>query len=419
MKKPALSARAHALQLLDHVLRQKRTLDEAVLASNAKLTDGDEKFAMMLTLTVLRHIGQIDAILAKHLDKPLPTKRIAVTNTLRLGVAQLLWLETPSHAAVNETVALIKTGPNNGFSGLVNAVLQAIAREQTEIPVAMHNVPPHVEARWKKAYGKQAFDTMARVAATRPPLDLNTVTEMENATRLDAQMIRLAPDYPAVETLPGFAEGKFFVQDLAASYPARLLGNIAQQQVLDLCAAPGGKTMQLVQASAFVTSLDMTASRLARLRQNLARMQMEANCVTADIMGWQPTRSYDAILLDAPCSATGTWRRHPEVIHLVTDADIKELSTLQHAMLSRAWQWLKPGGKLVYCVCSLEPEEGEAQATQFLNEHADAALVPVSTDTQIPTACISPEGYLRTRPDMLHELGGMDGFFAACFSKLN
>ena len=260
---------------------------------------------------------------------------------------------------------------------------------------------------------------MTKVAATRPPLDLNTATEMENATRLDAQIIRLAPDHPSVETLPGFEEGKFFVQDIAASYPARLLGNIKEKQVLDLCAAPGGKTMQLIQAGAFVTSLDLTASRMTRLRQNLARMQMEANCVTADIMEWQPTRSYDAILLDAPCTATGTWRRHPEVIHLVSNADIEELCALQHVMLERAWQWVKPGGKLVYCVCSLEPEEGEIQTARFLNEHADAVLVPVNTDTNIPAICISTQGYLRTRPDMLQEMGGMDGFFAACFKKSN
>lgn len=419
MKAPALSARAHALQLLDHVLRQKRTLDEALLASTATISEADSKFTMMLTLTVLRHLGQIDAILAKRLDKPLPAKRMAVTNTLRLGVAQLLWLNTPTHAAVNETVALIKKGPNVGFSGLVNAVLQGIARDQPEIPVAMHNVPAHTETRWKKAYGKQVFDAMAQVAATRPPLDLHTSLDMENATRLDPQMIRLPSDHASVETLPGFAEGTFFVQDIAASYPARLLGNIAEQQVLDLCAAPGGKTMQLIQAGAFVTALDLTASRMTRLRQNLERMHMEANCVTADIMEWQPTRAYDAILLDAPCSATGTWRRHPEVLHLVSEKDIAELAVLQHTMLTRAWQWVKPGGKLVYCVCSLEPEEGELQATRFLQEQADATLVPVHADTSIPASCITSEGYLRTRPDIMQETGGMDGFFAACFTKSN
>lgn len=417
MKPTAPSARIAALTLLDSVIRHKRTLDEALATNPLRGVEADTKFTMLLVLTVLRHLGQIDTILATHLTKPLPAKRSIVSNTLRVGVAQLLWLGTPAHAAVNETVSLIKKGPNAGLSGLVNAVLQKIARERPAIPAPTHNLPADVAKRWEAIYGAAAVADMAEVAAARPPLDLHTRAEIETATRLDSHMLRLPADHAAVETLTGYSDGAFFVQDLAASYPARLLGNVAEHQVLDLCAAPGGKAMQLIQAGGFVTAVDSAPNRMSRLKENLGRTRMQANCVTADILQWQPTRAYDAILLDAPCSATGTWRRHPEVVHNVTTADIAELVRLQRAMFSRAWEWLKPGGKLVYCVCSLEPDEGEAQAAWFLKEHADAAIASVDAATEIPAICITAEGYLRTRPDMLKELGGMDGFFAACFMK--
>jgi 16S rRNA (cytosine967-C5)-methyltransferase len=417
MKTTAPSARIAALTLLESVIRHKRTLDEALAANPLRGAEADTRFTMLLVLTVLRHLGQIDAILAAHLSKPLPAKRMMVSNTLRIGVAQLLWLTTPAHAAVNETVALIKKGPNAGLSGLVNAVLQKIARERPAIPAPSHNLPPHVMQRWIDTYGSATVNAMAEVAAERPPLDLHTRVEMPDTTRLDSHMVRLPYDHPSVESLTGYSEGTFFVQDLAASYPARLLGNVSEHQVLDLCAAPGGKTMQLIEAGGFVTAVDSAATRMSRLKENLGRTRMQANCVTADIMQWQPTRAYDAILLDAPCSATGTWRRHPEVVHNVTAADIAELVRLQRAMFTRAWQWLKPGGKFVYCVCSLEQDEGEAQARWFLKEQADAVISPIDAAYEIPSICITTEGYLRTRPDMLKEQGGMDGFFAACFTK--
>lgn len=417
MKPSAPSARLAASQLLTTILRDRRTCDEALLKTPLPSNDADSKFAVALTLTVLRHLGQLDATIATYLQKPLPAKRLSVQNALRLGAAQLLLMDTARHAAVNETVGLLKKGPDAALRGLVNALLQTIARERPPLPSPTTNLPPHVKTRWEREYGADVTAQIAAQAVRRPPLDINSTAPNDSATRLDSQMLRLPEVHAPVDTLPGYSEGTFFVQDLAASYPARLLGNVNGASVLDICAAPGGKTMQLARNGAHVTALDISETRMTRLRENLTRTHSRATLVTANMMDWQPDAPFDAILLDAPCTATGTWRRHPEVVHLVTDAQITERAALQQAMLERAWQWLKPGGKLVYCVCSLEPEEGEAQAHRFLKTMPDAALHPADTGTEIPAHCISPQGYLRTRPDMLADQGGMDGFFAACFIK--
>lgn len=408
------SARAQAHILLGEVLAERRTLDEALAAHPFSGSDADQRFAVLLTLTVLRHLGQLDAVIAHYLDKPLPAKRIAITNALRLGAAQLLLLDTPAHAALNETVAVVKASKQAGLSGLVNAVLQKLARDKPALPEANVNLPAWLRTRWETQYGADAVAAMATLAAMRPPLDLNGYKG--EGQKLDAFVTRLNADHPPVETLEGFADGAFFVQDVAASYPARLLGDVRERQVLDLCAAPGGKAMQLIRAGAFVTALDRSGARLRTLKENLKRMGMQANCVSADLLEWQPTRAYDAILLDAPCSATGTWRRHPEVVQIVNEADIAELASLQRQMLTRAWQWLKPGGRMVYCVCSLERVEGEAQAEWFMHTHADAHAVPVDASTEIPAECVSG-ATLRTLPHHRAEQGGMDGFFAVCFEK--
>jgi 16S rRNA (cytosine967-C5)-methyltransferase len=410
------SARAAAATLLADMLGARRTLDEALAQHPLIGSDADQKFTRMLVLTTLRHVGQIDALLKTYLDKPLPPKRVGVTNGLRLGVVQLLLLKTPAHAAVNETVHMVKRGRDGALAGLVNAILQKINREQPALPPANHNLPSWLKTRWEKAYGTVQVGAMAEVASNRPPLDINSASAMKNATRIDCHMLRLPADHDAVETLEGYANGAFFVQDVAASYPARLLGDVRGLQVLDVGAAPGGKTAQLAQAGAYVTALDRSAPRMEVLKTNMARLGHAVETVVADALSWQPPQPFDAILLDAPCSATGTWRRHPEVVHITTMADVNELAATQRAMLTRAWRWLKPGGKLVYCVCSLEPEEGEAQASWFLANHADAALVPVDATSEIPAECIA-NGTLRTLPSHMATAGGMDGFFAACFAK--
>ena len=413
---PAFSARGHALHLLGEMLREHQTLDEAIAHHPLTGSEPDQKFARSLVLTTLRHVGQVDALLKHYIDKPLPAKRMGITNALRLGVVQLLVLGTPSHAAVNETVTLVKKGRDAALAGLVNAVLQKITREQPSLPGPIHNLPIWLRTRWEKTYGKETVAAIAQVAAARAPLDINTRSDMPNATRLDHQMIRMPADHAEVESLAGYEEGAFFVQDVAASYPARLLGDVKGLRVLDICAAPGGKTAQLMQAGATVTALDRSGARLKTLAINMNRLGHRVEVVEADALQWQPPAAYEAILLDAPCSATGTWRRHPEVVHLLREGDMAELVALQRDILARAWSWLKPGGKLVYCVCSLERDEGEAQAEWFLQHQSDARLLPVDASTEIPAECVT-QGYVRTLPSHLAEKGGMDGFFAACFTK--
>ncbi len=412
-----VSARAQAQALLGHVLGDRLTVDEAIAKAPLTGSEPDQRFALLLVMSVLQHLGQLDAVLAQCMDKKLPAKRLAVMNALRLGAAQLLLLDTPPHAAVNESVALVKHGKDVGLSGMVNAVLQKLSRTKPALPAPIANLPAWLRTRWEARYGADTVATMAQVASTRAPLDIHTAIDMPDATRLDAHILRLPPDHPAVEKLPGYDEGAFFVQDVAASYPARLLGDVKELQVLDVCAAPGGKAMQLIAAGAFVTALDRSASRMRTVKANLKRLRMQANTITADAFEWQPSRMYDAILLDAPCTATGTWRRHPEVVHNVGEADIAEMVALQRALLTRAWAWLKPGGRMVYCVCSLEPEEGEQQAEWFLSVTADATIAG-DGQSDIPPACITPEGYLRTTPALMHESGGMDGFFATTFIKI-
>lgn len=417
--RPAMpqTARAHAHALLMLVLGEGITLDEALAKHPLNGVEADQRFAMLLALTTLQHLGQLDAVIATFLEKPLPPKRLTITNALRMGAAQLLLLNTPAHAAVNETVTLVKQGKDAGLAGLVNAVLQKIVREKPTLPAPIENLPAWLRARWEATYGAEVVAAMAAVASNRAPLDIHSTVDMEGAVRLDAMMQRFAGDHLPVEHLAGYDAGAFFVQDVAASYPVRLLGDVREHQVLDVCAAPGGKAMQLIQAGAFVTAIDKSASRMKRVKENLKRMRMQANTIVVDAFEWQPSRAYDAILLDAPCTATGTWRRHPEVVHGVSAEDIAQMVALQRQLLVRAWQWLKPGGKMVYCVCSLEPEEGEQQAQWFKTQVSDATLVAVDAAQAVPAMCITPEGYLRTRPDMWAERGGMDGFFAVCFAK--
>lgn len=417
------SARAQAHALLTNILRERHTVDEALARTPLVGAESDQRFAMLLLLSTLQHLGQVDAVLAKFLAKPLPAKRLAITNALRLGVVQLLLLDTQAHAAVNETVALVKKGKDAGLSGLVNAVLQKIAREKPALPAAIHNLPTWLRMRWEKHYGAQTTAQMAEIATHRTPLDVHSTTEMAGAIPLNDQMQRFIGEHPPVEQLAGYAEGAFFVQDVAASFPAQLLGEVKGLRVLDVCAAPGGKAAQLAQAGASVTALDRSPTRMAVLRENMARLRCTVETIVADALEWQPAEAFDAILLDAPCTATGTWRRHPEMPHILAPEEIAEMVALQRALLLRAWGWLKEGGRLVYCVCSLEPEEGEAQAQWFMQQVAARQVrefPPLSGEALADyQKLINTEGYLRTLPANLAEHGGMDGFFAAAFVKMH
>ncbi len=385
------SPRQIAWEALGQILGEGRTLEEAV-------PHEADSYVRMLLLSTLRHLGQIDALLKPLLDKPIAPKHRPVMDVLRLGVAQLVVLDTAAHAAVNESVELVKASKHAGLAGMVNAVLKKV---QGPLPDARHNLPAWLEKRWKDQHGKPTTDTICFVAAERPPLDLNATASFDEGARLDEHIWRMAFDHKPVPTLEGYEEGAFFIQDVAASYPVRLLKDLRGKRVLDIGAAPGGKTAQLAQAGAQVTALDKSQSRSQRLRGNMARLKLDVEIVVADALEYEPAAPFDVVVLDAPCSATGTWRRHPEVVHITTLEDITELAATQRLLLERAWGWVKPGGTLLYCVCSLEREEGEDQRDAFLTTHVDAELL----------------AQRRTTPAQLKEQGGMDGFFAMTIQK--
>lgn len=378
--------RTIAIQALHTILSEGRMVDE-VLPRHMELSEEDAKFVHALLMATLRHIGQLDAVIAPHLETPLSKKLHAVQCALRIGAAQMLVMQIPAHAAVGETVDAVKATQYRPYAKLVNAVLRKIT--PVSLPPATYNLPGWLKPRWAQYDWRRICD----VVMMQTPLDV---------TRRDGSSERFAAPYPSVETIKGYHEGAFWVQDKAATLPVNMLGDIVGKSVLEIGAAPGGKTAQLVAAGAIVTALDRSALRMARLNENMQRLKMNVTAIIADVMEWETPAPYDIVVLDAPCSATGTWRRHPEVVHITALDDVRELAQLQAEMLERIWPWVKPGGRLLYIVCSLEREEGEAQIEAFLAAHKDA--------TQQGAA-------LRTHPAMEAEMGGIDGFFAAILQK--
>jgi len=404
---PGLPARRAALRLCDAVLRRGETLDRAAHAALQGIrVEADRALARAIASEVLRWLADLDALIDSATRQPLPhdAKPRAV---LRLMLAQWLRLETPPHAVVATGLPLLAGGPRR----LAHGVFATLSRKQARLP-DVPTLPAPAAARWS-ARGP----AIAAALAEPPPLDLTLRDPAETEDRAEELGgVSLLPGHvrlprgAAVESLPGYGEGAWWVQDLAAGLPARLLGEGGGRRVLDLCAAPGGKTLQLAAAGWDVTALDLSARRMERVEQNLARTGLSARIVVADAREWEPGEPFDAILLDAPCTATGTCRRHPDVLHRIGERRIAEMAELQAALLDRALTWLKPGGLLVYAVCSLEPEEGEEQARRI-------ALRP----EPIPAAALpqglapASEGWLRTDPGMLPEAGGLDGFFIARF----
>lgn len=386
--------------MCDAVLRRGETLDQA--AHNALQPvagDADRGLARAIAAEVLRWLTDLDALIDSATRSTLPedAKPRAV---LRLMLAQWLRLETPPHAVIATALPLLAGGPRR----LAHGVFSTLVKRQSRLPEAP-NLPPEVAARW----GARA-EPIARALAEPPPLDLS----LRDPAQTEAWVERLGgvsllpghvrlPRGGAVERLPGYDEGAWWVQDIAASLPARLLGQGKGRRVLDLCAAPGGKTLQLAAAGWQVTALDLSARRLERLGENLARGGLAAEVVQADALEWQPDAGFDAVLLDAPCTATGTCRRHPDVLHRIGPRQIAEMAEVQSRLLDRAAQWVVPGGELVYAVCSLEREEGQERAEAFARAPAPAAIEGFAAAT--------PEGWLRTDPGMIE--GGMDGFFIA------
>lgn len=400
-----LGARRAALRLLDAVLRRGETLDQAAGPATAGLlTSSDAALARAIAGETLRWLADLDALIDSATRQRIADDAKART-VLRLMLAQWLRLDTPPHAVVATGLPLLAGGPRR----LAHGVFGALVRQDARLPHAP-TLPAAVAARW----GERA-SAIAAGLAKPPPLDLtprDPETTAEWAERLGG--VSLVPGHvrlprgTAVTELPGFADGAWWVQDLAASLPARLLGPADGRRVLDLCAAPGGKTLQLAAAGWQVTALDVSGKRLKLLRENLARTGLAAEVVVADALQWEPREPFDAIVLDAPCTATGTARRHPDVLHRIGDRQIAEMVELQAALLERASGWLESGGRLVYAVCSLEREEGEEQAARVT-----LAPDPIRADELPEWVSPTPEGWLRTDPGLLAEHGGMDGFFIA------
>lgn len=424
-----LPAREAALTLIDAALSRRGGLDEAASANGFRFLEPRERaFARALAMAVLRHLGPIDRALAARLQKAPPDR---VMNLLRLGAAQAFHLEVPAFAAVATSVEL--AGANKAsrpFKGLVNAVLRGLLRD-APTPDSLGDdptllAPPWLYSRWVAAFGEATARQIAAQIALEPATDLSLKPGADAAALAEALegevlaggslRLRRKGD---VAAWPGFEEGSWWVQDAAAAVPARLLEVKAGETVLDLCAAPGGKTLQLAAAGAEVVALDRSAARLKRLEENLVRTGLAAQVVAADAAAWDDARTFDAILLDAPCSATGTFRRHPDVLWAARPGDVASLANVQARILDSAAGRLKPGGRLVYCVCSLEPEEGEAQVEAFLARRPDMALDPIAPGegetAGFPPASLTPRGTLRLLPH--HRDGGQDGFFAARFKK--
>jgi len=421
MVRPA-TARGVALDVLDRVLGEARPLDETFAGhpALASLESRDRAFARLLVAMTLRRLGQIDDLLDRFL-KTRP-KAIGVHDLLRLGAAQLLFLGTPAHAAVAETVALA-AGPRAFAKGLVNAVLRRVGREGKERLAAQDaarlNTPDWLWQSWCAAYGEARARAIAEAHLVEPPLDLSVKADSEawaarlGAERLYADTIRRKAG-GAIEDLPGYAEGAWWVQDAAAALPARLLGAIDGRRVVDLCAAPGGKTAQLAAAGAEVVAVELSEKRALRLRANLERLRLGARIEIADALAWRPPRPVGHVLLDAPCTATGTIRRHPDIAWHKTPDDVTRMAELQARLLEAALEMLAPGGVLVYASCSLQPEEGPQVIEQALARRLPLARLPVrALELDGLPVEITPAGDVRTLPCHLAARGGLDGFFIA------
>ncbi len=418
---PGLPARRAALRLLDAVLRRGDPLEVALHGATQGLKDrADRALVHMIAAETLRHLPDLDALIDAATAKPLPDDAKA-RMVLRIALVQTLALGTPAHAAIATALPLVDGGPRK----LVHGVFGTVTRGAPALPVPP-TLPMGVGARWAEQWGEAMPREAAAAFAARPPVDVTLRDPARTAAWAEALggeslapgHVRL-PDHAAVTDLPGFAEGAWWVQDLAASLPARLLGAGAGtgHTALDLCAAPGGKTMQLAAAGWEVTAIDQSAKRLERMADNLARTGLEAETVAADLRQWTPAAPADAVLLDAPCSATGIYRRHPDVLHRIGPRQIGELAELQSLLLARAADWVRPGGMLVYATCSLERAEGEDQARAFLAARRDFRIAPPAPGELPEGIQASDEGWVRSLPSTLSERGGVDGFFVARFVR--
>jgi 16S rRNA (cytosine967-C5)-methyltransferase len=435
---PGLAARRIAADVLDGVLHKHRTLDDQLDGAAAHpglktLADRDRALMRRLVATILRRLGTLGHLLSKLLDRGIPTDAPRAQSALLIGAAQILWMDVPDHAAVDLSVRLVQSDRRAAkYAGLVNAVLRRCAREGKALVEEVGNeildIPPWLQKRWIAHYGEATARAIAFALAHEPSLDITVKSDTGQwANRLHGEALPTGTVRTllqgSVTHLPGFAEGEWWVQDAAAALPARLFGDVAGKTIVDFCAAPGGKTAQLAYAGARVIALDRSPGRTARLRDNLARLHLEAETVVTDAVEWPGHGgAIDGILIDAPCTSTGTIRRHPDVAWLRQEADIAALASLQKRLLQRAAQLLRPGGILVYCTCSLEPEEGEAQISALLSAEPGLKRLPIEAqEVGGLSEIVDLKGDLRTLPSHLPHadprLGGLDGFYAARLVK--
>lgn len=417
---PGLPARKAALKLLDAVLRRGEPLELALHGAAQGLPQSDRALVHAIAAEVLRHLPDLDALIDGATKQILPDDAKA-RMVLRIALAQVLRLGTAPHAAIATALPLVDGGPRK----LVHGVFGTVVRGEPELPDPP-TLPMEVVERWAGQWGDSMPEQAAVAYGQRPPVDISLKDASETVKWTETlEGVSFAPghvrllDSAVIPDLPGFADGAWWVQDLAASCAARLLGAGERRTVLDLCAAPGGKTMQLAAAGWNVTAVDQSKKRLERLSENLARTGLDAQVVQADVRAWEPDAPVDAILLDAPCSATGIYRRHPDVLHRIGARQIAELADLQAELLLRAAGWLKPGGRIVYATCSLERAEGEDQVAAFLSANAGYVVSPVRPEELPQGIAPTADGFIRTLPDTLEGEGGTDGFFIARLERIS
>lgn len=431
---PGLAVRRVAAGIIEGVIRRRRALDELLdnTAELAALEERDRALVRALVGMVLRRLGTLRHLLQPLLERGLPPQAPRVETALLLGAVQILFLDVPDHAAVDLSVRLVQADrPAARFAGLVNAVLRRMAREGEALLATLDmpalDTPDWLLARWIATYGGETAHAIAAANGQEPALDLTVKSDPEIwAAKLGGRVlptgtVRMIGHGP-VTALPGFAEGAWWVQDAAAALPAHLFGNVAGRRIADLCAAPGGKTAQLAAAGALVTAVDRAPARVRRLGENLARLSLAVELVCADATAWTPEQQFDAVLLDAPCSSTGTIRRHPDVAWLKSEADLRKLADLQRRLLDRAIALLKLGGTLIYCTCSLEPEENESIVAALLGREPSLRRAPLAAaDVFGCGEFINKQGDLRTLPCQLSDtdsrFSGLDGFYAARLVK--
>lgn len=429
-----LAARDLAVSALFSVLIDKRPFDDAFAKAAAPrdLAPRDRAFARLIATAVLRNRGSLQAVLNTYIAKPLPAHLGRLELILLAAAAQLLLLQTPPHAAISLAVDQCRADRlGRRFANLANAVLRRVSESGYGRLASLDNVtltfPEWLLDRWSRVYGAAEARQIARACLAEPALDLTVKSDAEGwAKRLGG--IALPTDSVRcsgagrIEDLDGYHDGAWWVQDAAAALPVKLFGDVTGLSALDLCAAPGGKTAQLAQGGAHVIAVDKSAGRLARLRDNLERLGLSAEIAVADAQSFTSDTQFDIVLLDAPCTATGTIRRHPDILYLKRPEDVSALADLQKKLLNRAADLVKPGGTLVYCTCSLEPEEGEDQVAAFLAERTEFRRQPVQLDESvIPLLWRTADGDLRTLPSYFSELPeslrGLDGFYAAALVK--